>query len=109
MYRVVLLDKTTLGHRAHVYAGEQEAKSSNEVRNNDSQLQGSSQKRKNRDSKDDEKGERDERHEPNGKRRKLFGSESQKCKVRFPCIFYAGEPDRYPSHTKRYEFIAQLL
>lgn len=57
----------------------------------------------------------DDNHQPtNGegpslKRRKGTSNESSKGEGRFPCIFYAGEPDRYPTDDKKYEHISQML
>lgn len=51
----------------------------------------------------------EDRGEPSRKRNKIGNLGSPKNKSRFPCIFHIGEPDIYEAHTKRYEYIAQLL
>jgi hypothetical protein len=107
--KLSLSSKATLGLRAHAYAEGRESNNGSVLQNNNASFQASSQKRKTRDGTDSEEREPDKRNEPNGKRRRLFSSELQGCKARFPCLLYAGEPDHYPNHTKRYEYIAQLL
>jgi hypothetical protein len=107
--KLLLSNRATFGLRAHVYAAGQESNNISNGQNNDLGLQGSLQKRKNRESGEDEERERDRENGSNGKRRKVLSPEVQKSKLRFPCIFHAGERDRYSLHTKKYEYIAQLL
>ena len=71
----------------------------------------SSQKKRRRDGTENEEGgqREDERNESNIKRRKILAQEAHKRNARFPCIFHVGEPDQYPTHAKRYEYISNLL
>lgn len=53
-----------------------------------------------------EKGQ-DSSGSPDGKKRQTRDQGSV-VRDRFPCIFYAGEPDHYPQHVKRYTHISLL-
>lgn len=70
------------------------------------------QKRKDRSSSDDQgrSGEDGESRDDSNRRRRLEPlSAERKSKLRLPCIYHVGEPAAFPAHTKKYEYIAQLL
>ncbi|KAK4505478.1 hypothetical protein PRZ48_003441 [Zasmidium cellare] len=89
------------------------AGSFNANRAQDNQANGkkSTQKRKVPHDEGQYSGDGDQNNRPSGpKRCKLTGRQDDGSdKERFPCIFHAGQPERYKMDDKKYEYISQLL